>query len=153
MGQKTALSRPWLWPLRTPMARPTTALIVDDESHVRSYVRLLLKELGIETCWEAANGNDVLLQIAANNPELVLLDLNLPGIGGMQVLEQIAARHPDLPVLIMTAQNSLETVHEAARLGASGYVVKHHPRREVLGALREFLESMDEAPEESAGAA
>lgn len=130
------------------MASSLTVLIVDDESHVRTYVRTLLKELGIETCWEAANGDVVLPMVKEHNPGLVLLDLNLPGTTGMQVLEQLAEAHPDLPVVIMTAQNSMETVKQAAGLGASGYILKHDARHRVVSALRELIESLEGGDEE-----
>jgi DNA-binding NarL/FixJ family response regulator len=125
------------------MASSTTVLIVDDESHVRAYVRTLLKELGIETCWEATNGDAVLAMVKEHSPGLVLLDLNLPGTGGMQVLSQLAEAHPDVPVVIMTAQNSMDTVKEAAELGASGYILKHDARHRVVSALRDLIESLE----------
>ncbi|MDP3071887.1 MAG: response regulator [Opitutaceae bacterium] len=126
------------------MLGPATVLIVDDESHVRAYVRMLLKELGIESCWEATNGNDVLGMVAEHRPRLVLLDLNLPGIDGLKVLAQLTEAHPDVPVAIMTTQNSIESVNEAVRLGASGYILKHKPRPQVLAELRELIESLDD---------
>lgn len=129
------------------MARPTTALIVDDESHVRAFLRTLLKELGVEAQWEASTGDEVLPLVAANNPGLVLLDLNLRGQRGMDVLRQLAASHPDVPVVIVTAQNSLEPAKEAAELGALGYILKHQSRYQVLDALREVIESLDDEAE------
>lgn len=126
------------------MASSLTVLIVDDESHVRTYVRTLLKELGIETCWEATSGDAVLPLVKEHNPGLVLLDLNLPGTTGMQVLAQLAEAHPDLPVVIMTAQNSMETVKQAAGLGASGYILKHDARHRVVSALRELIEALED---------
>ncbi|MBL9199060.1 MAG: response regulator [Opitutaceae bacterium] len=126
------------------MPRPTTALIVDDEPHVRAYVRTLLQELGLTTFWEAAHGDEVMPLVAANAPGIVLLDVNLPGKNGLQVLEQILAAHPEVPVVMVTAQNSMETAKQAAALGASGYILKHSSRPAVLIELRELIESLDE---------
>lgn len=131
------------------MSRPTSALIVDDEPHVRAYLRTLLKELGIETCWEAGRGDEVLTLVAANNPGLLLLDLNLPGIGGLDVLRELADAHPEVPVVIVTAHTALDAAKQAAELGAFGYVLKHNSRPQVLAALREVVESLDDGEDEA----
>ena len=129
------------------MARPTNALIVDDEAHVRAFMRLLLRELGIENCWEAGDGVSALHLAQEHRPELVVLDINLPGLGGLQVLAQLMQLDPDLPVVMATAQSSMNTVSEAVRLGASGYLLKHCPKDDTLNALRDVLESLDDEPE------
>jgi DNA-binding NarL/FixJ family response regulator len=126
------------------MARPTNALIIDDESHVRAFMRLLLREIGIEECWEAADGVSALQLAQLHKPKLVLLDVNLPGLNGLQILAQLKALDADLPVVMVTSQSSLNTVSEAVRLGASGYLLKHCPKEETLKALQEVLESLDE---------
>ncbi|MBL9190584.1 MAG: response regulator [Opitutaceae bacterium] len=130
------------------MPDSATVLIVDDEAHVRTYVRMLLKELGIESCWEAANGTEVLPLVAEHNPRLVLLDLNMPGTDGLKVLAQLAEAHPDLPVAIMTTQNSIESVNEAVRLGACAFILKHKPRPQVLAELRELIDSLGDGEDE-----
>ncbi len=133
------------------MPRPTNALIVDDESHVRTFVRLLLREVGIEECWEAADGATALALVAQHSPQLVLLDVNMPQMSGIEMLGKLRAVRADLPVIIVSAQSSIGVVNEAVRLGAIGYVVKHAPKPEVLAALREALDSLDEpAGEETA---
>ena len=66
------------------MPRPANALIVDDESHVRVLLRVLLKQLGIETVWEAADGSAALEQATAHKPDVILLDINLPQVGGLE---------------------------------------------------------------------
>lgn len=132
------------------MARPTTALIVDDEAHVRTYVRLLLKEVGIESCWEAPEGSTALALTAQHNPGLVLLDLNMPGLNGLEVLAKLLEKNPDLPVVILTAQSAMNSVKDAIRLGAAGYILKQNPRSECIASLRELLESMDDEGEADA---
>jgi two-component system, chemotaxis family, chemotaxis protein CheY len=132
------------------MARPKNALLVDDEAHVRAFMRLLLRELGIEECWEAADGASALHLIKQHKPDLVLLDINLPGMTGLQVLGQIRQLDPDLPVVMATAQSSMSIVSEAVRLGASGYLLKHCPKEETLEALRDIVESLSEEPQADA---
>jgi two-component system chemotaxis response regulator CheY len=126
------------------MAYPKNALLVDDESHVRAFVRLLLQEVGITECWEAADGVSAVLLAQQHKPELVLLDVNLPGLNGLQVLAQLKQHDPDLPVVMVTSQSAISTVSEALRLGAVGYLLKHCPKDETLRALRDVLESLDE---------
>ena len=125
------------------MAHPKNALIVDDESHVRAFMRLLLREVGIEECWEAADGASAVQLTQLHKPQLVILDINLPGLNGLQVLAQMKQFDPDLPVVMVTSQSSLSTVNEAVRLGASGYLLKHSRKEDTLKALREVIESID----------
>src|SRR4051812_24909526 len=106
------------------MARPTNALIVDDEPHVRVFLRLLLKELGIPVLWEGADGNAAIELTVRHKPELVLLDINLPILSGLEALAQLRGLEPDIPVVMVTSQTALGSVQTASRLGAAGYVLK-----------------------------
>jgi two-component system, chemotaxis family, chemotaxis protein CheY len=129
------------------MASPTNALIVDDESHVRAFMRLLLREVGITDCWEAADGVSAVQLAQLHKPELVLLDINLPGLNGLQVLAKLKQLDPEMSVVMVTSQSAISTVSEAVRLGASGYLLKHCPKEETLRALREVLETIGEDAE------
>lgn len=126
------------------MARPTTALIVDDEPHVRVFVRLLLKEVGITTTWEAGDGAQGLAMVAQHRPEFVVLDVNLPVMNGLEMLARLHAEAPDLPVLMLSSESAMKTVLEAVRLGAIGYILKHSPKDEALKNLREALDQFEE---------
>jgi two-component system, chemotaxis family, chemotaxis protein CheY len=126
------------------MPRPTTALIVDDEAHVRTFVRLLLKELGIDTCWEASDGQAALEFVRQYEVELVVMDINMPLLDGLQALAKMREEKLDLPVIFMTSQGAVGMVHEAMRLGAIGYVIKHVPREEALKSIREAVDSLED---------
>ena len=102
------------------MARPTNALIIDDEPHVRIFVRLLLREVGITQTWEAADGAQGVALATEHQPELVVLDVNMPVMTGLEALEQLAKQDPDLPVIMLTSESAMKTVQEALRLGAIG---------------------------------
>ena len=82
------------------------------------FLRLVLKELGIEQTWEAGDGAQALAQIEEHRPELVLLDVNLPLINGLEVLKRTKQLHPELPVIVVTSESAMKTVHDAVRLGA-----------------------------------
>lgn len=133
------------------MSRPTNALIVDDEPHVRMFLRLVLNELGIEQTWEAGDGAQALTQIEEHRPELVLLDVNMPLINGLEVLKRAKQLHPELPVIVVTSESAMKTVHDAVRLGASTYVLKHRPKNEVVQALRDALDDLEDDGLEAGG--
>jgi len=130
------------------MARPTNVLIVDDEAHVRTFLRLIMRELGVATSWEAADGLEALRLIEAHQPELLLLDINMPVKGGLEVLSEINDKYPEIPVVVVSSQTSSSTVQQSAQLGAIGYIIKHSPKEKVLGALGEVLDSLEGIDEE-----
>jgi DNA-binding NarL/FixJ family response regulator len=127
------------------MPRPVNALIVDDEPHVRVLIRVLLKQLGIETVWEAGDGAAALEQAAAHLPNVILLDINLPQVGGLEVLSKLKAAHPQIPVIIVSSQSTMKTVIQTRELGAEAYVLKHAPKSEVLQMLSDAFDNIAEA--------
>lgn len=135
------------------MPRPTSALIVDDEPHVRSLLRLILKELGIATCWDAANGVEALELALQHHPDLLILDINLPVMGGLDMLEKLREAGSDVPVVIMTSESMQRTVEQAARLGACAYLLKQSPKSHLQRSLRETIDALAEPGEGGDGAA
>jgi len=124
------------------MPRPVNALIIDDEAHVRVLIRVLLKQLGIETVWEAADGNAALELASTHKPEVILLDINLPHVGGLEVLAKLKAAHPKIPVIVVSSQSTMKTVIQTRELGAEAYVLKHAPKSEVLQMLSEAFDNI-----------
>jgi DNA-binding NtrC family response regulator len=130
------------------MARPTNALIVDDEPHARTYVRLLLKEAGIENVWEASDGAQAMAVFTEHRPELVMLDVNLRTTTGLQLLQQMKQLRPEISVVMLTSENALKTVHESVRLGAVAYILKHSPKDKALESLQDALDVIEDGEEE-----
>jgi DNA-binding NarL/FixJ family response regulator len=128
------------------MPRPVNALIIDDEAHVRVLIRVLLKQLGIETVWEAPDGATALEQAAAHKPDVILLDINLPQVGGLEVLAKLKAAHPKIPVIIVSSQSTMKTVIQTRELGAAAYVLKHAPKSEVLQMLSDAFDEIAQEP-------
>ncbi len=124
------------------MPRPVNVLIIDDEPHVRVVFRVLLKQLGIQTVWEAADGATALEMAAANHPQVVLLDINLPQMNGLEVLARLKAAHPSMPVIIVSSQSTMKTVIQARELGAEAYVLKHAPKAEVLQMISDAFDNI-----------
>lgn len=127
------------------MPRPATALIVDDESHVHVYLRLLLRQLGVHTVWDATEGYAALELAAAHKPDVVLLDINLPQMGGLEVLAKLKEADPTLHVVVVSVESKPETLVQARELGADGYVLKHLPRDKVLQRLSEVFDAIAES--------
>ena len=125
------------------MARPTSALLVDDEAHVRVYLRMLLQSVGVTTVWEAADGKQAVELYALHRPPVVLLDLAMPVVSGEQVFRDLQAIDPDVAVIIVTSQSSLKSVQALHQLGAIAYLLKHTPREQMVRTLNEALDSID----------
>jgi len=113
-------------------------LIVDDHSLLRAGITALLKQESPDAIVvEAADGEQA-LALARSNPDLdaVLLDLQMPGLGGRSTLEEFGRRHPGLPVVILSSTEDAEEVRWALANGALGYVPKSASAKTLLGALQ-----------------
>jgi DNA-binding NarL/FixJ family response regulator len=120
-----------------------TALIADDEPHVRAYLRLVLRSLGVTTMWEAGDGVEALRVYEDQAPSVVLLDVNMPMLTGEGVIHALAQRFPEAAVVVVTSQSEHETVKRFAELGAIGYVLKQQPREVVTKMIAEALDLLD----------
>ena len=117
-------------------ARAVKILIVDDHPIVRSGLRRLLTvEPEIEVR-EAANGREALSVFGEQRPTLVILDLNLPGVGGLEVLSRLKAIDPDARILVLSMHDDQIHVTRALQAGAAGYISKSAPADELLEAIR-----------------
>jgi len=110
-------------------------LIVDDHPMVREGLRSMLEPAGVRVVGEAGTGEGALRAAAASEPEVVLLDLELPDLDGLAVLRRLKARAPDTAVLVITMHDDPALVRRAVEAGASGYVLKGVGRRELLAAV------------------
>ena len=114
-------------------------LLVDDEPHVRKFIGLLVRSLGARAIIEASNGDEALQKFAADSPDLVLLDVNLPGMDGVQILAAILARKPEARVIMLTSLANRQTIEECLRLGALSYIRKDTPKEAILAELSEVI--------------
>jgi two-component system KDP operon response regulator KdpE len=110
-------------------------LVVDDESAIRRALRPPLVELGFQVV-EASRGEEALLTLRASAFDVVLLDINMPGIGGMETLRRIRAFAPRLPILMLTVRDQEEDKVAALDLGADDYVTKPFSTRELIARIR-----------------
>jgi two-component system, NarL family, response regulator NreC len=120
------------------VAEPIRVLIVDDHAVVRSGIRLLLaQEEDIEPVGEAGTGREAIFQARSLRPDVVLMDVVMPGQSGLEVLPTLVHEHPDTKVLLLSMQDDPRYVREAFAAGARGYVLKEAADAEVVAAVRE----------------
>jgi DNA-binding NarL/FixJ family response regulator len=112
-------------------------IICDDQAIIRDGLELLLKlERDIEIVGLAQDGVEAVDLSAAKSPDLVLMDLKMPGINGVEATRRIRAQNPGIKVLVLTTYDDDEWVFDAIRAGASGYLLKDTPREKVVEAIR-----------------
>jgi DNA-binding NarL/FixJ family response regulator len=118
-------------------AQPIRVLLVDDHRILREGVRALLAgEPGIRVVGEAADGENALLQVDGVKPDVVLMDMVMPGLGGLEATARIKARHPEVVVLIMSMHDNDEYVQQVIKAGASGYVLKGVTGDDLVRAIK-----------------
>ena len=112
-------------------------IICDDQAIVRDGLELLLKlEKDIEVVGLAQDGAEAVALAAKTHPDLVLMDLKMPGLNGVEATRRICALEPRPRVLVLTTFDDDEWVFDAIRAGAAGYLLKDTPREKVLEAIR-----------------
>jgi two-component system nitrogen regulation response regulator NtrX len=114
-------------------------LVVDDEPAIRDTMRMILEYDGYE-CLVAGSGPEGLSTVERDKPDLVFLDIKMPGIDGLEVLSRLRGLNESLPVVIISAHGSAATALEAGRLGAFRFIEKPLSKDYVLDAVREGLE-------------
>ncbi|WP_265949306.1 response regulator [Dechloromonas sp. A34] len=107
----------------TPRKRPS-AVIVDDNGSIRLLLKGLLTELGLNIVGQASNGEEAVKAAQNHQPAVLFLDVNMPGLSGLDALPRIREASPQTAVVMVTGSASRELVEKAAGLGARGYVVK-----------------------------
>jgi len=113
-------------------------VIVDDHAVVRSGLRLLLEEEDdMEVVGEAGNARDAIFEVRSAKPDVVLLDVVMPGDSGIEALPQVLKEAPGARVLMLSMQDDPNYVREAFAAGASGYVLKEAVDAEVVAAIRD----------------
>jgi DNA-binding NarL/FixJ family response regulator len=115
-------------------------LIVDDHAVVRTGLAQLLRTTSdLELAGEAADGADAVVQAASVKPDVVLMDLSMPGTDGVQATAQILAAQPDVHVLVLTSFSDQTRILDALQAGAEGYLLKHAEPETILSGIREVV--------------
>lgn len=115
-------------------------LIIDDEQSVRDSIRMILEYEGFEVS-QAVDGEIGLKEVEEHHIDLVLLDVKMPGMDGLEVLQEIKKRSPDLPVVMVSGHGTVETAVEATKLGAFDFLSKPLDRDKLLVVVRNALKT------------
>jgi two-component system, NarL family, response regulator NreC len=113
-------------------------VVVDDHAVVRSGLRLLLAAEGdLEVVGEAGDAREAVFEVRAHKPDVILLDVVMPGESGIEAVPKLLREAPDAKVLVLSMQDDPNYVREAFAAGASGYVLKEAADAEVVDAIRQ----------------
>ena len=122
-----------------------SVLIVDDEKVVCDLLYDELSERGY-LCTTALDGNDALTKLAAQDFDVVLLDIRLPGMSGMKVLSEIRSNHHKTPAIMITCVSDIDTAVQAMKLGASDYIVKPFQLDRIDTSIGKLLQAKQRLP-------
>ena len=115
---------------------PITVLLVDDYAPFRSYLKILLRiATALEVVGEAGDGPEAIQKSVELKPKIVLLDLSMPGMNGIEASKHIRKVSPDSRIIILTDESSGEVARRALDGGADGYVLKLYAGSELLDAI------------------
>jgi DNA-binding NarL/FixJ family response regulator len=121
--------------------KKTRIFIADDHDIVRRGIRpLLAAEWGWEVCGESGNGREALAQVLTLKPDVVILDVAMPGLGGVEATRQIKRELPKTEILIFTGQESESLVHQLFSVGARAFVLKSEGADTIVPAIKALCE-------------
>jgi len=126
------------WTLEGLVNHQGRVLLVEDDEPTRDALRMSLRLAGFEVVGSFPNGVEAIAALPTAGAEIVLIDLGLPGMSGVETIRRLRAMDPDLPILVLTVMESPATVVEAIAGGATGYLLKDTP----LGALPAAIEQV-----------
>src|SRR5512144_505954 len=132
------------------MSHPGPILIVDDEASIRKSLEGVLSDEGYE-CALASDGADALAQLQSIHPSLVILDIWMPGMDGIETLRRMKAARPETPVIMMSGHATITTAIKATKIGASDFIEKPLELDVVLNAVRRALGAQDAVPGSAPG--
>jgi DNA-binding NarL/FixJ family response regulator len=113
--------------------------IVEDEDEVREGLAVLINgSEGFRCIQTYSSAESALPEILKNKPDVVLMDINLPGMSGIECISKLKASRPGLPIMVLTVYDDDEKIFESLRAGASGYLLKKTPPAKLLGAILEL---------------
>src|SRR5215472_7843518 len=120
------------------MSAAIRVVVADDHPVVREGLRMMLEEMaeGFEVVGEARDGETAVRVAGESQPDVVLMDLRMPGMGGLEAIEQIRQRWPQIAVLILTTYNEDDLMIRGLQAGAAGYLLKDCSSETVLRAIR-----------------
>jgi DNA-binding NarL/FixJ family response regulator len=121
---------------------PLRVLVADDQEAFRRRVCLTLAaRTNLEVCAEAANGQEAVEKAREFNPDLIILDITMPVLNGLDAARQIHKPLPQTPILILSVHKSKQLIEEAMKIGARGYVTKAEAGQKLMQAVDSVLQN------------
>lgn len=111
-------------------------MLADDEPHIRMLFRSVIASMGAEVIAEATNGEEAVKLHEQLNPDITLLDINMPRMDGSHALKKILAQDPDAIVIMLTSLTNMAIVKELIGVGASNYIRKDTPIKEIKSLIK-----------------
>jgi len=116
-------------------------LIVDDHTFIRRGIQSILKSSpGWESCGEAENGIAAIRMASELKPDIILMDVSMPGLNGLEATRVIHEAQPEIKIILLTLHNSVEILRSAFEAGALGYLLKSEAEQELLRALTSVVD-------------
>lgn len=126
--------------MSTMSAEPVRVAVVEDDDHLRDALTGLIEGAsGFRCVATYANAEDALRELLEKKPQVVLMDINLPGLSGIECIRQLKARSPVTQFLVLTVYEETERVFDALKAGATGYLLKRAVDEELFDALLDIL--------------
>jgi DNA-binding NarL/FixJ family response regulator len=120
--------------------KPIRVMLADDHTLVRAGIRALLEKLpGVEVVGEAGDGREVLNLVKLHQPDVVLMDISMPGLNGLEAAVRMAKEFPDVRVIILSMHHNEEYVWRALKAGVAGYLLKKSATAELENALKQVV--------------
>ena len=120
--------------------KPIQVILADDHTLVRAGIRALLEKLpAVQVIGEAGDGRELLNLVKARPPDVVLMDIAMPGLNGLEAAERMARDHPEVRIIILTMHDNEEYVLRALKAGVAGYLLKKSATAELENALHQVL--------------
>jgi DNA-binding response OmpR family regulator len=126
------------------VAQTKSILVIDDNDDIRGLLSLVLQKEGYEVL-EAAGGSEALIKINESKPDLILLDVMMPGLSGLEVLATIRESREkkisEVPVIMITAKSTIDDIDAAIELGANSYIVKPFRPANLVEKVSEIFQA------------
>jgi two-component system response regulator DegU len=114
-----------------------SVLIVDDHSVVREGIRRVIEtEMNMKVCAEASSGREVSDLVGEHRPDVVILDINMPHVSGLESLNELRSKHPKTKVIFLSIRSDTPVLRSAVHLGADGFLLKNAPVEKIIEAIR-----------------